>query len=135
MTRMPARTKWCHVTLSTYRRRKLFKIAETARFCEHLLRRTCREEGWRVAAIAVRPDTVHALLAVPCVLSRDRIVRRLRSAAARAVHGESVCPGGRRVFETGHWFAVLSDGARVATIRRHLLAQAGVLVEPVEESQ
>ena len=126
-------TKWCHVSLSTYKRRKLFNIAETARFCEHLLRRTCKEEGWQVAAISVRPNVVHTLLEVPAGLPRDRIVRRLRAAAARAVHGGAVCPGGRRVFETGHWFAVLRGGARVAAIRRHLLSQAGVLLEPVDD--
>ena len=128
-------TKWCHVTLSTFKRRKLFNIAETARFCEHLLRRTCKDEGWRVAAIAVRPDAVHTLLEVPQALPRDRIVRRLRTAAARAVHGGSVCPGGRRVFETGHWFAVLPGGARVATVRRHLLAQSGIVIERLDDDQ
>jgi REP element-mobilizing transposase RayT len=132
MRHAPPGTKWCHVSLSTYKRRKLFNIAETARFCEHLLRRTCKEEGWQVAAISVRPDAVHTLLEVPSDLSRDRIVRRLRAAAARAVHGGSVCPGGRRVFETGHWFAVLREGARVAAIRRHLLSQAGVVVETMD---
>jgi len=115
------RTKWCHVTLATYRHRPVFKIAATARFCEQILTRTCAEEGWRVEAIAVRVDAVHVLLEVPRGLARDRIVRRLRSAAATAVHGGNVCPGGRRVFETGHWFAVLSGGARVAAVRRHLL--------------
>jgi len=74
-----------------------------------------------VEAIAVRADAVHVLLEVPRALARDRIVRRLRSAAGRAVHQGNVCPGGRRVFETGHWFAVLSGGARVAAVRRHLL--------------
>jgi REP element-mobilizing transposase RayT len=120
----PARTKWCHVTLATYRRQQVFKIAATARFCEHLLARTCADEGWRVEAVAVRADAVHVLLEVPRAIGRDRIVRRLRVAAARAVHRDTVCPGGRRVFETGHWFAVLSDGARVATVRRHLLGLA-----------
>jgi len=133
MPHRPPGTKWCHVSLSTYKRRKLFNIAETARFCEHLLRRTCKEEGWQVAAISVRPDAVHTLLQVPAGLTRDRIVRRLRAAAARAVHSGSVCPGGRRVFETGHWFAVLREGARVAAIRRHLLSQAGVVLERVED--
>jgi REP element-mobilizing transposase RayT len=122
----PSRTKWCHVTLATYRHQQLFKIAATARFCEHLLARTCAEEGWRVDAIAVRADAVHVLLEVPRSLGRDRIVRRLRVAAARAIHHDTVCPGGRRVFETGHWFAVLSDGARVATVRRHLQTLADI---------
>lgn len=126
-------TKWCHVSLSTYKRRKVFNIAETARFCEHLLRRACREEGWHLAAIAVRPDAVQTLLRVPSGLARDRIVRRLRAAAAHAVHRGAVCPGGRRIFETGHWFAVVREGARVAAIRRHLLRQAGVVIETVED--
>jgi REP element-mobilizing transposase RayT len=126
----PARTKWCHVTLATYRRQQLFKIAATARFCEHLVARTCADEGWRVDAIAVRADAVHVLLEVPRTLPRDRIVRRLRVAAARAIHRDRICSGGRRVFETGHWFAVLADGARVATVRRHLQALGGTPVLP-----
>jgi REP element-mobilizing transposase RayT len=117
------RTKWCHVTLSTYKRRKVFKIAATARFCEHLLQQTCAREGWRAEAVAVRPDMVHVLLEVPRDLSRDTVVRRLRVAAARAVHDGGICPGGRRIFETGHWFAVLPGGARVAAVRRHLLGE------------
>lgn len=127
------RTKWCHVTLSTYKRRKLFKIAATARFCEHLLRRTCAEERWRVDAVLVRPDAVQVLLEVPAALPRDRVVRRLRTAAARAVHDGSVCRAGRRVFDTGHWFAVLPGGARVAALRRHLLAAAGVPVPSADQ--
>jgi REP element-mobilizing transposase RayT len=126
----PVRTKWCHVTLATYRRQQLFKIAPTARFCEHLLQRTCADEGWRVEAIAVRADAVHVLLEVPRSLGRDRVVRRLRVAAAQAVHRDGICPGGRRVFETGHWFAVLSDGARVAAVRRHLQGLAGIAPDP-----
>jgi REP element-mobilizing transposase RayT len=132
MPHAPNATKWCHVTLSTYKRRKVFKIAETARFCEHLLRRTCVAEGWRVAALSVRPDAVHALLEVPQPLPRDRIVRRLRAAAARAVRGAAVCGSGRRIFETGHWFAVLPGGARVAVVRRQLLRQAGVVLESAD---
>jgi REP element-mobilizing transposase RayT len=114
------RTKWCHVTLATYKRRNVFKIAATARFCERLLRETCAREGWRAEAIAVRPEAVHVLLEVPCDVPRDTVVRRLRSAAARAVRAGAVCTGGRRVFETGHWYAVLTAGARVAAVRRYL---------------
>lgn len=133
MPHAPPGTTWCHVSLSTYKRRKVFNIAETARFCEHLVRRACKEEGWQVAAIAVRPDAVHTLLGVPTGLSRDRIVRKLRAAAAHAVNRGAVCPGIRRVFESGHWFAVLREGARVAAIRRHLLRQAGVVIETVDD--
>lgn len=80
----------------------------------------------------MRADAVHVLLEVPRCLGRDRVVRRLRVAAARAVHRDGICPGGRRVFETGHWFAVLSDGARVAAVRRHLQGLAGVAPVPPE---
>ncbi|MDH3497077.1 MAG: transposase [Gemmatimonadota bacterium] len=121
----PPRTKWCHITLSTYRRRQLFKIAATARFCERLLRRACKTHGWRADAIAIRPDTVHVLLEVPRTTPRDAVVRRLRAAAARAVREHAVCPGGRRVFETGHWFAVLPSPAGVAAVRRHLSRVGG----------
>jgi REP element-mobilizing transposase RayT len=121
------------VTLSTYKRRKLFKIAATARFCEHLLRRTCREEGWHAEAVVVRPDAVHVLLEVPRRLARDRVVRRLRAAAARALYEGAVCRAGRRIFETGHWFAVLPGGARVAVVRRQLRAAAGIPEPPPDQ--
>jgi REP element-mobilizing transposase RayT len=124
------RTKWCHVTLTTYKRRKVFKIAATARFCERLLRETCEEHGWQADVVNVRPDAVHVLLQVPRTLSRDAVVRRLRTAASRAVQTGPICPNGRRVFETGNWFAVLSGGARVAAVRRHLIrCGAGPMVE------
>jgi REP element-mobilizing transposase RayT len=126
----PPRTKWCHVTLTTYKRRKVFKIAATARFCERLVRETCAEHGWQADAVSIRPDAVHVLLEVPRALSRDAVVRRLRTAASRAVHTGPICPAGRRVFETGNWFAVLPGGARVAAVRRHLLRCAGDHVLP-----
>jgi REP element-mobilizing transposase RayT len=126
------RTKWCHVTLTTYKRRKVFKIAATARFCERLLRETCDEHGWQADVISVRPDAVHVLLQVPRTLSRDAVVRRLRSAASRAVQTGPICPNGRRVFETGNWFAVLPGGARVAAVRRNLIRCGGAPAVAIE---
>ncbi len=117
-------TKWCHVTLSTYRRRKLFKIAATARFCERLLRHTCEAYGWRVDAVVVRADIVQVLLEVPRATSRDAVVRRLRAAAGRAVRDGMVCAQGRRVFETGNWFAVITSPTGLATLRGRLLRAA-----------
>jgi REP element-mobilizing transposase RayT len=113
-------TKWCHVTLSTYRRREIFKIAATARFCEHVVRRVCEERGWRAAAVAVRPDAVQVLLEVPRNTARDAVVRRLKRAAALALRDEMVCASGRRLFETGHWFAVLPSAAGVEAVRLRL---------------
>jgi REP element-mobilizing transposase RayT len=113
-------TKWCHVTLSTYRRRKLFKIAATARFCERLLRHTCETHGWRAEAVVVRPDVVQVLLEVPRATSRDAVVRGLRAAAGRAVRDGMVCAQGRRVFETGHWFAVITNPSGLAALRGRL---------------
>jgi REP element-mobilizing transposase RayT len=117
-------TKWCHITLSTYRRREVFKIAATARFCERLVRRVCDEHGWRAAAVAVRPDAVQVLLQVPRNTARDAVVRHLKRAAAVAVHDGTVCATGRRVFETGHWFAVLPSAAGVEAVRVRLERQA-----------
>jgi REP element-mobilizing transposase RayT len=116
-------TKWCHVTLCTYRRRKIFKIAATARFCERLLRRVCEERGWHPGAIAVRPDVVQVLLEVPRATARDAVVRHLKRAAAAAVRDGLVCATGRRVFETGHWFAVLPSAAGVEVVRSRLERQ------------
>jgi len=117
-------TKWCHVTLSTYRRRKLFKIAATARFCERLLRHTCEAYGWRAEAVVVRADAVQVLLEVPRATARDTVVRRLRAAAGRVVRDGMVCAQGRRVFETGNWYAVISSPGGVAALRGRLLRAA-----------
>ena len=113
-------TKWCHVTLSTYRRRKLFKIAATARFCERLLRRTCESYGWRAEAVLVRADAVQVLLEVPRSTSRDTVVRRLRGAAGRVVRDGMVCAQGRRIFETGNWYAVITSPTGLAALRGRL---------------
>jgi REP element-mobilizing transposase RayT len=124
MTYRQPSTKWCHVTLSTYRRREIFKIAATARFCERVVRHVCEERGWRAAAVAVRPDAVQVLLEVPRNTRRDAVVRRLKQAAARAVRDQIVCAAGRRLFETGHWFAVLPSAAGVEAVRQRLDRQA-----------
>jgi REP element-mobilizing transposase RayT len=124
MTYRQPSTKWCYVTLCTYRRREIFKIAATARFCERVVRRVCEERGWRAAAVAVRPDAVQVLLEVPRHTARDAVVRRLRRAAAAAVRDDRVCAAGRRVFETGHWFAVLPSAAGVEAVRQRLERQA-----------
>jgi REP element-mobilizing transposase RayT len=113
-------TKWCHVTLSTYRHRKLFKIAATARFCERLLRRACEAYGWRAEAVLIKADAVQVLLEVPRSTSRDTVVRRLRGAAGRAVRDGMVCAQGRRVFETGHWYAVITSPTGLAALRGRL---------------
>jgi REP element-mobilizing transposase RayT len=113
-------TKWCHVTLCTYRRREIFKIAATARFCERLVRHVCDERGWHAAAVAVRPDAVQVLLRVPRATARDAVVRQLKRAAAGAVREGLVCATGLRVFETGHWFAVLPSAAGVEAVRARL---------------
>jgi REP element-mobilizing transposase RayT len=118
-------TKWCHVTLSTYRRRKIFKIAATARFCERLVRHVCEERGWHAAAVAVRPDAVQVLIEVPRATARDAVVRQLKRAAAAAVREGVVCATGRRVFESGHWFAVLPSAAGVEAVRSRLARQGG----------
>jgi REP element-mobilizing transposase RayT len=123
-------TKWCHVTLCTYRRRKIFKIAATARFCERLLRHVCEERGWHVAAVAVRPDAVQVLLRVPRPTARDAVVRQLKRAAGAAVRDGLVCATGRRVFETGHWFAVLPSAAGVEAVRARLERQGRDGPEP-----
>jgi REP element-mobilizing transposase RayT len=116
-------TKWCHVTLSTYRRRKIFKIAATARFCERLVRHVCEERGWRAAAVAVRADAVQVLVEVPRATARDAVVRHLKRAAGAAVRDGLVCAAGRRVFEAGHWFAVLPSAAGVEAVRVRLERQ------------
>jgi REP element-mobilizing transposase RayT len=113
-------TKWCHVTLCTYRRRKIFKIAATARFCERLVRHVCEERGWHAAAVAVRPDAVQVLIEVPRPTARDAVVRQLKRAAAGAVRDGLMCAAGRRIFESGHWFAVLPSAAGVEAVRLRL---------------
>jgi REP element-mobilizing transposase RayT len=119
----PSSTKWCHVTLCTFRRRKIFKIAATARFGERLVRQVCEERGWHAAAIAIRPDSVQVLLRVPRATARDAVVRQLKRAAAAAVRDGLMCLTGRRVFETGHWFAVLPSSAGVEAVRVRLERQ------------
>jgi REP element-mobilizing transposase RayT len=119
-----SRTKWCHVTLSTYRRRKIFKIAATARFCERLVRHVCAERGWHAAAVVVRPDAVQVLIEVPRATARDAVIRQLKRAAGGAVRDGLMCAAGRRIFESGHWFAVLPSAAGVEAVRLRLTRAA-----------
>ncbi|HEX9727440.1 MAG TPA: hypothetical protein VGA37_02910 [Gemmatimonadales bacterium] len=108
------------MTLTTYQHRKVFKIAATARFCERVVRDACTAHGWRADTIAVRSDTVSALLEVPRAVRARTVVRELRAAAASVIRARAVCDVARRVFATGHWCVVVSDGAKVAAVRKHL---------------
>jgi REP element-mobilizing transposase RayT len=114
-------TVWYHVSLATHQQRDAFKIAATARFCEHVLRRACEESGWRADTIVVRPHTVHLLLEVPRLVSKRTVVSRLKRASRRVIHEKPVCRVGKRLFATGHWCAALTGSASVATIRRQLV--------------
>lgn len=128
-------TKWCHVTVTTYRRRKVFKIAATARFCERVVRDACAEHGWRVDTVAVHADTIQALLEVPNDVRRRAVVRLLKAAAAAVIRTRPICDAGRRVFETGHWCAVVADGAKVAAVRRHIQLHAGGVSTPTTDER
>jgi REP element-mobilizing transposase RayT len=114
------RTKWCHVTLSTYRRREVFKIAVTAKFCERFVKEACASRKWRLEAIVVRPTTIQVLVEVPRRETRRSVVAQLKAAAAAAVYRDQACNVARRVFETGHWYAVLRSSAAAAALRRHI---------------
>lgn len=118
-------TRWYHVTVSTYRRRKVFKIAATARICERVVCEACHDSGWRVDTVIVRADGIQALLEVPSKVRGETVVRLLKAAARGVVRGRPVCDAAHRVFETGHWCAAITDGAKVAALRRHLRKDDG----------
>ncbi len=106
--------------MTTHKHREVFKIAATARFCERALCQACADLGWIIDTLVIRPRSIHVLLRVPLRTSRRTVVRRLKQAAAGAARQRPVCDLGKRVFASQPWCAIVTDGAKVAALRRHL---------------
>ncbi|HKI94963.1 MAG TPA: hypothetical protein VJ992_06695 [Gemmatimonadales bacterium] len=118
-------TKWCHVALAAQRGRKIFKIAGTARICERAVRAVCAQRGWTVEVIAVRPDTIQTLVAVPSTLPHPTVAATLADALRSALRRAHVVPRWRRrVFGEPGWCAVLTNAAALGALRRHLARTA-----------
>lgn len=116
-----ATTKWCHVTLATYRNRRLFKIAAAARFCERQIRVACVARGWTAEAIRVTPDGVQLLVEVPAGLGRNVLAAHLKADLTAALRRGRLVPGWtRRAFGDGHWCSVVTNAAGLQALRRHL---------------
>jgi hypothetical protein len=122
----PAAAKWCHVTWPTARHRKCFNIAVHAKFCEQALMRQCAREGWP-AEVAVMPNRVHILLAVPAVLPRHAVLSRLLAIAGDVARRAGAAG---QVREGRAWCAVLTNAAAVQAVRRHIRARAASLNTP-----
>jgi REP element-mobilizing transposase RayT len=118
----PQPTKWCHVTWTTARHRKCFKIAAQARFCEQALERECRRHGWTGIA-ALLPDRVHVLVEVPDTAPRVTVVARLRDLATQVVRDAGLAAWRERVWEPGGWCSVLTSASAVDAVKRYLRAQ------------
>lgn len=113
--------KCCHVIWMTRGGRSWFKIAAAARFCEHAVRRASLALGWRAEVVAVLPDRVHVLVAVPPDQDRRTISRTLQRAATGILVEAEALPRLRSpIWEGDGWCAVLPTASSVATVRTTL---------------
>ena len=119
--------RWCHLRWHTYRKRKMFKIAATARFCERVLLDAGAPDGWTFDAIAVGEDDIQVLVQVPADVPRDDIPIRLKQAALQALARARVVPPWRRhIWDERHWCAVLTNATGITAVRRHIQARSRV---------
>jgi REP element-mobilizing transposase RayT len=117
----PPGAKWYHLVWPTYRRRPLFKIPATARFCERVLRTTCAAPGWHVDQVVVRSSAVHLLVRAPGRLTRERVVQVLRERADTALVTAGVLqPHPRRLWDDRDWCVSLTHARAVDAVRCHL---------------
>jgi REP element-mobilizing transposase RayT len=119
--------KWCHLRWHTYHKRKLFKIAATARFCERVLLDAGAPQGWTIDAVAVGDDDIQLLVQVPAAVPREEIPARLKQATLQALaRARIVAPWRRHVWDDRHWCAVLTNVMGLAAVRRHIQARSRV---------
>jgi REP element-mobilizing transposase RayT len=124
----PAKTKWCHVVWPTYKRRELFKIPATARFCERRLRDRCTGRGWHMDTAFLDDTQVHVLLRAPARLSRRAVTRILQRTAGRALRQTGAVPRwDHRLWDRWIWCSVLSSAPAVEAVRKWLMGKRGEL--------
>ena len=114
-------TKCCHLIWVTRNGRSWFKIAAAARFCERAVHHACATLGWKAELIAVLPDRLHVLLAVPAAEDRRTVSRRLQQTATRLLADAHVLPQQAQPLWAGDgWCAVLPNAVSATAVRRFL---------------
>lgn len=117
----PEGTKYCHLIWATRNGRSSFKIAEAARFCERAVHHACATMGWKPELIAVLPDRVHILVAVPAAEDRGSVPRRLQELVTPLLQdGHILAPDDGAVWAGQGWCSVLSNAVSIAAVRRVL---------------
>ncbi|HXV85802.1 MAG TPA: hypothetical protein VD793_03835 [Gemmatimonadales bacterium] len=127
--------KCCHLVWTTYRRRRWFKIAEAAAFCERAVRAACAARGWGADMVVALPHKVHALVQVPVTMPRPAIAPLLQRQVAEALAAARLVPRGVPIWRGAGWCAVLTSPAALTVVRRQLAAEAarlGWTVVPLE---
>lgn len=85
------------------------------------MRGACGTLGWTVDAIAILPDQVQLLVAVPHALPRQAVGGILRRAVTTTLRGSSLpFPTRAHLWENRGWCAVLASPAAVTVVRRQL---------------
>jgi REP element-mobilizing transposase RayT len=114
-------TKYCHLIWATRNGRSCFKIAEAARFCERAVHHACASMGWKADLIAVLPDRVHILVAVPGGEERASLSPRLQQVVTHLLQdGRVLDQDAGPVWASEGWCSVLSNAVSVSVVRRVL---------------
>jgi REP-associated tyrosine transposase len=111
---------WCP------KRRKPVLGGDVARECRRLVELVCREHGWEVLELAIRPDHVHLFVRVWPTTAASEVVRVCKGRTSHDLRRDF--PGLRRLpsLWTRSCLASTAGTVSSATIRRYLEAQKGV---------
>jgi REP element-mobilizing transposase RayT len=120
-------TKQCHLIWMTRDGRSWFKIVAAARFCERAVHHACATLGWKPEMIAVLPDRVHILVAVPATEDRRTVSPRLQEATTRLLADGRILPEpAGPVWAGDGWCAVLSNAVAASAVRRVMREKVAV---------
>jgi REP element-mobilizing transposase RayT len=123
---------WYHIVWGTARRRRLFKIPATARFCEQLIHRSLAAAGCEADVVWLSPTSVHLLIAAPPDEPKPALVRRLKYETGRALRRQGIVPARvREPWADGGWCASLRSPRSVNAVRHHLASRSNLGVMPM----
>jgi len=135
MVVQPPSPKWCHLVWTTFHRRRWFKIADAATFCERAVRAACVARGWAPDLVVALPDRVHALVHVPAAVHRRAVGPPLQRQVAEALAAARLVPQGTRIWHDGGWCAVLASPGALMVVRRQLATRAARLTEAIANGE
>jgi len=109
---------WCP------RRRKPVLQNEVAVRCRELIEQKCREQGWAVLQLAIRPDHIHLFVRVTPSVSASEAVRECKGITSFYLRREFAVLRRLPSMWTRSYFVSTAGNVSQATIQRYIADQA-----------